>query len=125
MYRFKCFVIALLLVCCATAARAEESSTKTILKGSLYGTLSGAAVGAVLLIFAKEPSKRVEWVAYGAAGGAAVGAVYGAVSATRSLAEFEKGEVRFAIPTIVPELREGPNGSSAIVAMANLFRGTF
>ena len=125
MYRFKCLIIAALLVCCATSALADEGATKTIVKDAFYGSLSGGLVGAILLVFAKHPSRHVEWVAYGAAGGAAVGAAYGAVSANRSLAEYENGSVKFAIPTIIPELREGPNGSSSLVAMAHIFRGTF
>lgn len=126
MQIFKRSVVALSLLLIATPCFAEESSFHTILKDAVYGGLSGSLVGAVVMVFAKKPLDHLDLIGYGAAGGVLVGAAYGTVVASRSLVEVDKGGVKFAMPTIMPEFRE-PNskGQSAFVAMAELIRGKF
>jgi len=112
-----------------------ESSFKSICEDVFYGTLSGSLVGAAVLAFTKHPGDHVDFIGYGAAGGAVVGATYGAVVAsrslpqsqratTRSLAEFDNGDLIFSVPTILPEFRDH-GGQTAIVATTQLFRGRF
>lgn len=126
MYRFKLSAIfASLLFFIATPAMAEDSAFKTVFKDIFYGGLSGGLVGTAVLAFTKHPGQHLDFIGYGAAGGALVGATYGMVSAARSLAEFDHGKVKFAIPSVMPALREGPNGSSTVMVTAQLFRGRF
>jgi hypothetical protein len=103
-----------------------DSGIKTIFQDALYGGLTGGLVGAALLVFTKKPSNHLDYMGYGAAGGVLVGAVYGGVVATRSLAEIENGKVKFAMPTIRPEIREANSkGQTSIIATAELIRGRF
>jgi hypothetical protein len=110
----------------ATPCLAADSSLKTLFQDAFYGGLTGGLVGAAVMAFTKKPGNHLDYIGFGAAGGVAVGAAYGAVVATRSLAEVENGKVKFAIPTIRPEFRE-PNskGQSSIIATAELIRGKF
>ena len=126
MYRLKLSaIIATLFLFVTTSAMADENVFKSIFQDVFYGGLSGMLVGTAVLAFTKQPGQHLDYIGYGAAGGALVGATYGTVSATRSLAELRDGKVKFALPSLMPELREGPNGSSAVMVVAQLFRGKF
>ncbi len=119
-------VILVTLISMATPCLAAENSIKTVFEDAFYGGLVGGLVGAALLAFTDHPSDHLDYIAYGAAGGVLVGTTYGAITATRSLAEYEKGQVKFSMPTIRPEFREGNvKGQSTLVATAELIRGKF
>ena len=110
----------------ATPCLAADSGIKTLFQDAFYGGLTGGLVGAAVMAFTKKPGTHLDYIGYGAAGGVMVGAAYGAVVATRSLAEVENGKVKFAIPTIYPEIREANSkGQTSIVATAELIRGRF
>lgn len=117
-------VLALSLILFANPCFAAESSFKSIFQDIFYGSLSGALVGAAVLAFTDKPSDHLDYIGYGAAAGALIGATYGAVTTTRSLAEVQNGEVKFSMPTIIPELRAS-EGHTTIVATAELIRGRF
>jgi hypothetical protein len=118
--------MAVTLIFLATPCLAAENNFRTFFEDCFYGGLTGGLVGAALLAFTKKPANHLDYIGYGAAGGVLVGAAYGVVTTTRSLAEFDKGKVQFAIPTIMPELREANSkGQTSIVAMAELIRGKF
>lgn len=118
--------IVVTLLSIATPCLAEENAFKTIFEDAFYGGLAGGLVGAALLAFADKPGDHLQNVGIGAGVGVILGATYGAVTTTRSLAEYENGKVKFAMPTIHPEFREGNvKGQSNIVAMAELLRGKF
>lgn len=122
----RCIAIVLTLVFMATPCLAAENAFKTVFEDSLYGGLAGGLVGAALLVFTNKPADHLDYIAYGAAGGVLVGAAYGVVTTSRSFAEIEKGKVKFAIPTIKPEFREGNvKGQTTLVAVAELIRGKF
>lgn len=127
MYSLKrSVVLAFLLIFTATPCFAAENTFKTIFQDVFYGGLSGALVGAAVLAFTNHPSEHLDYIALGAAAGVLVGATYGAVTSTRSLAEVENGQVKFAMPTIIPTLREiDSKGHTTIVASAELIRGRF
>ena len=119
-------VLAVTLIFIATPCLAAENAFKTVFQDIFYGALSGALVGAAVLAFTDKPSSHLDYVVFGAAGGALVGATYGAVTTTRSLAELENGEVKFSMPTIIPEIREAHSkGQTTIIATAELIRGRF
>jgi hypothetical protein len=106
--------------------QAEENPFVETFKSALYGGLAGALVGGALLAFTKHPADHLDYVAYGGAGGILVGAGYGLIKASKSLAEYENGKVKFAIPTVLPELKEnGATGQTSVVFNAQLVRGTF
>lgn len=104
----------------------ERNPFKEIFTNSIYGGLAGTVVGGALLAFTRKPADHLDRLAYGAAAGALLGAGYGVVKATRPLMEVEDGKVKFAMPTIMPDIKE-PNskGKTSIVVMAEFLRGTF
>lgn len=122
----RCAVILVTLISMATPCLAAENSIKTVFEDAFYGGLAGALVGAALVVFTDHPSDHLDYIAYGAAGGVLVGTTYGAITTTRSLAEFENGQVKFSMPTIRPEFMEGNvKGETKLVAVAELIRGKF
>jgi hypothetical protein len=123
--RLKQFILAALILLIATPSMAEDSAVVTVFKDVFYGSLSGGLVGTVVMAFTKHPGDHLDYIGFGAAGGALIGGTYGAVSAARALAELKDGKVKFAMPSLMPELRGGPNGSSAVMVTAQLFRGRF
>ncbi|OGU07569.1 MAG: hypothetical protein A2075_18805 [Geobacteraceae bacterium GWC2_58_44] len=119
-------LLAITLLTIANPCYAAENAFKTIFQDVFYGALSGALVGAAVLAFTEHPGRHLDYIGYGAAAGVLVGATYGAVTTTRSLAELENGEVKFSMPTIIPEIREiDSRGHTTIVATAELIRGRF
>ncbi|HBA86523.1 MAG TPA: hypothetical protein DCZ75_00645 [Geobacter sp.] len=122
----RCVIIAVTFIFMANPCFAAENTFKTFFEDAFYGGLTGGLVGGALLVFTKKPLDHLDYVGYGAAAGVIVGATYGAITTTRSLAEVENGRVRFAMPTIKPEFREGSTrGQTTLVATAELIRGKF
>lgn len=105
---------------------ADDNPFVETFQSALYGGLAGALVGAALLVFTEHAEDHLDYIAYGGAGGVIVGTVYGVAKASKSLAEYENGKVKFAIPTVVPELRQNTaTGSTSVVFNTQLVRGTF
>jgi hypothetical protein len=105
---------------------ASDNAFKDTFESAFYGGLVGTLVGGALLAFTKRPGDHLDYLAYGGAGGVLVGAGFGIIRSAKSLAEYENGKVKFAIPTIIPELREtGFNGQTALSFNAQLIRGKF
>jgi len=127
MYNLKrSAALAVTLLFIATPCLAADNAFKTFFEDAFYGGLTGGLVGTAVLAFTKKPGTHLDYIGYGAAGGVLVGAAYGAVVTTRSLAEVDKGTLRFSLPTIRPELRESNSkGQTSIIATAELFRGRF
>ena len=109
-----------------SAAFASESDLREIFKNAFYGGATGSLVGAALLVFTKKPADHLEYIAYGAAGGVIAGTAYGLVRTSRSLAEYENGKVRFAIPAVTPDILQNPaTKQTNITWRANILSGTF
>jgi hypothetical protein len=126
MYSFKrSAALAVTLLFIATPCLAEGNAFKTFFQDAFYGGLTGGLVGAAVMAFTKKPGTHLDYIGYGAAGGVLVGAAYGAVITTRSLVEVENGKVRFAVPTIRPEIRDASKGQTSYIARAELVRGSF
>jgi hypothetical protein len=105
---------------------AAGNAFKEIYEDSLYGGLAGTLVGAAIMAFTKKPGDHLDYMIYGAAGGVLAGATYGLITTTRSLAEYENGKLRFAMPTIVPDFQEANSkGQTAFTLKAELLRGNF
>lgn len=103
-----------------------ESEFKEVFQDGFYGGLTGVLVGAAMLAFTHKPGNHLDYMGYGGAAGVLVGVTYGVVKSTKALAEVENGKVRFAMPTIMPDIKD-PNsrGETAVIVMAELVRGSF
>lgn len=105
---------------------ADDNAFRETFRSAFYGGAAGSLVGAALMVFTKKPADHLDYIAYGAASGIIAGTVYGAVKTSRSLAEYENGKVRFAIPAVVPDLTENPaTRQTNVTWRASLFSGTF
>ncbi len=105
---------------------ASDNPFRDTFESAFYGGLVGTLVGGALLAFTKRPSNHLDYLGYGAAGGVLAGAAYGVIRSAKSLAEYENGKVKFALPTIIPELRESPStGQTSVCFNAQLIRGRF
>ncbi|RQW88897.1 MAG: hypothetical protein EHM79_04740 [Geobacter sp.] len=102
---------------------AAETAFKEIAKDSIYGGLAGTMVGAAVMAFSRKPGDHLEYMAYGAAAGVLGGAAYGYFT-SRALIEVDKGKVKFAIPTVIPDL-EGSSKKSSVVITTELIKGNF
>ena len=61
-----------------------------------------------------------------AALGVLAGTTYGVITTSRPLFETNNGKVKFAFPTILPDIREtGANGPKSLGLVAEVFRGKF
>lgn len=105
---------------------ASDNVVKDTFESAFYGGLVGTLVGGALLVFTKHPSDHLDYLAYGASGGVLLGTGFGIIRSAKSLAEYENGKVKFAIPTIIPELHESAStGQNSLSFNAQLIRGRF
>jgi len=120
-----------LITCCAVLATAVpafagDSAFLDMFEDACYGGAAGALVGAALLAFAKKPADHLDDMGYGAASGVLVGAVYGVAKSAKSLAQTDKGVVRFAMPTVYPDVSDSLSSRQTYITWrASLLRGTF
>jgi hypothetical protein len=112
--------------CSAADYRPADNPIKELLENSLYGGLAGALVGGAFLAFTHKPEKHLEYLSVGAACGIIGGVTYSVAKQSKALASIDDGKVRFALPTIIPELQENTaKGTLALMVKAELLRGTF
>jgi len=120
-----------LITCCAmltsaASAFASDNAFREVFEDAFYGGAAGALVGAALLAFTKKPADHLDYLGYGAASGVLVGSAYGVAKSARSLAQIDKGSIKFALPTVLPDLTESPaTRQTTITWRAELLRGTF
>ena len=116
----------MLLSSMSVSCFAADNAFKEIFEDAFYGGLAGTLVGGALLAFTHKPADHLDRLTYGAAAGVLVGATYGIVKSTKSLAEIDHGKVKFAMPTIIPDIQDtNAKGQTPIIVMAELFRGKF
>jgi hypothetical protein len=117
---------ALLLICWTAPCFAAESALREVFQDALYGGLTGGLVGAAVLAFTTRPGNHLDYLGVGTAAGVLAGTTYGVVKTSRALVETNNGKVKFAIPTILPDIREtNARGSTSIGLVAEVFRGKF
>ena len=117
---------ACLLTCWAVPSFASDNAFRDLFENTLYGGLAGALVGGAFLAFTKKPSDHLDYLAVGAATGVLAGVTYSVVKQSRSLVAIEDGNVKLAMPTIIPELQDnGAKGMSIVSLKAELIRGKF
>jgi len=130
MKTLKHSIVILLSTCLLTSLAvpcvAAENAFRDLFENSLYGGLAGTLVGGALLVFTKKPSDHLDYLAVGAATGILAGVTYSVVKQSRSLVAIEDGNVKLAIPTVIPELQEtGTKGMALVMLRAELIRGKF
>lgn len=109
-----------------SSALANENALRDTFQSAFYGGAVGSLVGAALLAFTRKPADHLDYIGFGAATGVLAGAAYGAVRSARALASIDNGNVRIAMPTIMPDLAESPVTRQTIVTWrADILRGTF
>ena len=117
---------AVLLTSMSAPCLAMDNVFKEIFENAFYGGLAGTLVGGALVVFTHKPADHLDRIGYGAATGVLVGATYGIVKSSRALAQMENGRVKFAMPTIMPDIQDtNSKGQTPIVFMAELIRGKF
>lgn len=129
MNRFKSIVALATLVAmlgATTSAFADDNAFRDTFQSAFYGGAVGALVGAALLVFTKKPADHLDYMGFGAAAGVLAGAAYGVAKSSRSLASIENGNLRIAMPTIIPDLMESPVTKQTVISWrADILRGTF
>jgi hypothetical protein len=114
------------LLSTASSAFAADDTLREVFTSAFYGAAIGALVGGALMVFTDKPADHFDRIAYGAASGVLVGTVYGLAKSARAFAEVENGRVKFALPTVTPELVVSPaSGLTTVAWKADLIRGTF
>jgi hypothetical protein len=107
-------------------AAAAESSVKVIFEDAFYGGVVGCLLGAATIVFTHNRSEHLGNIAYGGAVGVFAGTGFGVYkSTTSSLVEIDNGKVKFAMPTVMPEIVEKGNGQLVLAVRAGLLRGSF
>ncbi len=109
-----------------TTACADDNVFRDTFQSAFYGGAVGALVGGAILVFTHKPADHLDYMGFGAAAGVLAGTAYGVGKATRALASIEKGSVKIALPTIIPDLVESPVTRQMTVSWrADILRGTF
>lgn len=105
---------------------AADDTIREVFTDAFYGAAIGGLIGGALMVFTDKPSDHLKYISYGAASGVIAGTAYGLVKSARAFAELENGRVKWAFPTITPELIVSPVEKRTTVAWkADLIRGTF
>jgi hypothetical protein len=130
MKTLKRSIIILLSTCLLTGMAvpcvAADNAFRDLFESSLYGGLVGTLVGGAFLAFTHKPSEHLDYLAVGAATGVLAGVTYSVVKQSRSLVAIEDGNVKLALPTIIPELQEnGTKGMASVMLKAEVIKGTF
>ena len=130
MKKFKRSMIIILSICLLASwtvpCSAADNAFRDLFESTLYGGLAGTLVGGALLAFTHKPSDHLDYLAYGAATGVLAGVTYSVVKTSKSLMTLEDGNVKLAMPTIIPELQEnGTKGMASVMMKAELIKGKF
>lgn len=105
---------------------AADDTIREVFTDAFYGAAIGGLIGGALMVFTDKPSDHLKYISYGAASGVIAGTAYGLAKSARAFAELENGRVKWAFPTITPELIVSPVEKRTTVAWkADLIRGTF
>jgi len=130
MNRFKrslmIVIYSLLLTSLSVPCIAAESDLRDLFDNSLYGGLVGTLVGGALLVFTSKPSDHLDYLSIGAASGVLAGVAYTVARPAKSLFAIENGNMKVAIPAIIPEFQESHvKGLSGMMLKAELLSGKF
>ncbi|MBN2282630.1 MAG: hypothetical protein JXO48_01945 [Deltaproteobacteria bacterium] len=112
----------LMLFSFSGSVNAFETGGSLILKDTLFGTVTGAVIGAAVMAFTEDPGDHLMYIGYGAASGAIVGMLFGVYEAT-AIVEIEKGDMKIALPT--PQWSYGSVSAPDTTASIDIVRVRF
>lgn len=113
--------ILIVIAACDTCSAADTVGS-IVLIDTLYGTATGAILGAAIMLFTHKPTDHWEYVGYGIATGAIAGMMFGVYEAT-AFVELENETVKIAMPTVTTSSNAIAGGG--IQTTAELFRVRF
>ena len=117
---------AVLLTTCVVPCSASDSAVRDLFENVFYGGMVGTLVGGSLLAFTRKPADHLNYISVGAATGVLGGVAYSVAKSTRALVSIENGDVKLAMPTVLPELQDnGTKGAASVMLKAELIRGKF
>jgi len=115
-----------LLTSLSVTSSAADSSFSELFENTLYGGLVGTLVGGALLVFTSKPSDHLDYLSIGAASGVLAGVAYTVAKPAKSLLAVENGNVKIAMPAIIPDFQENrTKGLAGMMLKADLISGTF
>lgn len=125
--RARMIVLATLLITSLSVpCSAADTAFKEVLDNAFYGGLVGVLVGGSLLAFTHKPADHLDYLSIGAASGVLAGVGYTLAKQSKSLVSIENGNVKFAMPAIIPEFQQaGVKGVSSVMLKAELVSGKF
>ena len=116
----------LLITSLSVPCSAADAAFKSVFENAMYGGLVGTLVGGALLAFTHKPTDHLDYLAVGAASGVLAGVGYTLAVQSKSLVSIENGDVKFAMPAIIPEFQQGNiKGASSVMLKAELISGKF
>jgi len=105
-------------------ATAADFEVQNVFEDSVYGAGIGALVGLGFMLISSKPTDHWNYPVVGAGVGLIAGAAYGTYSGARSMASYEDGKLKLAMPT--PQVRQQNQGAHAHLALAaDLFSSRF
>jgi hypothetical protein len=109
-----------------TPVFAASNAVGDLFLDAFYGAALGALAGGAILVFTKKPADNLDFMAMGAAAGVLAGMTYGILKSTNAFVSVENGNLKIAMPTIIPEVYESPVTKQMTVSWrADILRGTF
>ncbi|NOY52538.1 MAG: hypothetical protein GXP58_02835 [Deltaproteobacteria bacterium] len=106
-------------------AAAEEDTMPIVLRDTVYGSLTGAFLGGLLLLTTNNKSGHWENVAYGGFVGALAGIAYGVYDTSRSLVEIDKDRITVGLPTLQTDAGRSGKAERPTNLHADLVRWRF
>jgi hypothetical protein len=108
-----------------STAYAQDDTMPIVFRDTMYGAVTGAFLGGLLLLTTNNKSDHWDYVAYGGLIGAVGGVTYGIYDTSRPLVEIEKDKVTVGLPTIRAGAGQGPHQSTDKSFIADLVRLRF
>lgn len=118
-------LMTLLLTSVSAPCKAEDTLFRDIFENALYGGLAGTMISGAFLAFTHKPEDHLRYLTTGAAVGVLAGSAYGVAKYSKAFATVESGNVKFAMPTIIPQFQENGAKGSSLTLKAELIRGKF
>ena len=106
-------------------ASGEEDTMPIVLRDTIYGSLTGAFLGGLLLLTSSNKSDHWDYVAYGGFVGALAGITYGVYDTSRSLVEIEKDRITVGLPTLQGDVGTAGSAEKTKSPHADLVRWRF
>lgn len=104
---------------------AQEDTMPIVLRDTIYGSLTGAFLGGLLMLTTSNKSNHWDNVAYGGFIGAVAGIAYGVYDTSQSLVEIEKDRITVGLPSLQGDAGTPGNSEKPTSLHADLVRWRF